>query len=84
MDRDRQAPSIMVTAGGLDQRVSVWQPAKWVARLREQGGYADPATDSKLIFLPTMNKGHFYSGSGDTTGDYTDNGFTSTHSLVNA
>ncbi|KAI8324922.1 hypothetical protein GQ54DRAFT_239469, partial [Martensiomyces pterosporus] len=30
----KRAPSILVTAGGQDQRVSVWQPAKWVARLR--------------------------------------------------
>ncbi|KAJ1755671.1 hypothetical protein LPJ77_006870 [Coemansia sp. RSA 2523] len=84
MGADRQMPSILVTAGGLDQRVSVWQPAKWVARLREQGGYADSASASKLLFLPTMNKGHFYSESGNTTGDYAGNGFANAHSLVNA
>ncbi|KAJ2164459.1 hypothetical protein GGH15_003916 [Coemansia sp. RSA 562] len=84
MGADRQMPSILVTAGGLDQRVSVWQPAKWVALLREQGGYADSATASKLLFLPTMNKGHFYSESGNTTGDYAGNGFANAHSLVNA
>ncbi|KAJ1738765.1 hypothetical protein LPJ58_007181, partial [Coemansia sp. RSA 1591] len=84
MGADSQMPSILVTAGGLDQRVSVWQPAKWVALLREQGGYADSATASKLLFLPTMNKGHFYSESGNTTGDYAGNGFANAHSLVNA
>ncbi|KAJ2161577.1 hypothetical protein GGF46_001347 [Coemansia sp. RSA 552] len=59
-----KAPSILVTAGGQDQRVSAWQPAKWVARLRTTGGYSrkgslDGNTTAKLLFMAHMDAGHF-------------------------
>ncbi len=50
----RQAyPPLMVTAGLNDPRVTYWEPAKWVARLREL------KTDShELIFKIHMGAGH--------------------------
>ncbi|KAJ2713856.1 hypothetical protein H4R19_002040 [Coemansia spiralis] len=79
-------PSILVTAGGQDQRVSVWQPAKWVARLRSRGGYSaavppgEPGR-AKLLFVPRMDQGHFHSDSDSGSGD--DNSI-SAHALRNA
>ncbi|KAJ2768287.1 hypothetical protein IWQ57_003602, partial [Coemansia nantahalensis] len=75
-------PSILVTAGGQDQRVSIWQPAKWVARLRSRGGYsaAVPAGEScraKLLFVPRMEEGHFHA-------DNDDGGSVAAYSLRNA
>ncbi len=47
-------PMILVTAGLNDPRVSYWEPAKWVARLRAT------KTDSNLLLLKTnMGAGHF-------------------------
>jgi len=46
-------PAMMVTAGVSDPRVTYWEPAKWVARLRAL------KTDDKLIILRTnMEAGH--------------------------
>ena len=46
-------PPIMVTAGLNDPRVTYWEPAKWVARLREM------KTDSNELILKTnMGAGH--------------------------
>ncbi|WP_281174841.1 S9 family peptidase [Kiloniella litopenaei] len=46
-------PNILVTAGLTDPRVTYWEPAKWVARLREL------KTDSNhLIFKTNMSAGH--------------------------
>ena len=44
----------MLATGGLnDPRVGFWEPAKWVARLREQ------KTDDNLLLLKTeMGAGH--------------------------
>ena len=47
-------PNILVTAGLNDPRVSYWEPAKWVARLRAS------KTDHHLLLLKTnMGSGHF-------------------------
>jgi oligopeptidase B len=47
-------PDILVTAGLNDPRVSYWEPAKWVARLRAS------RTDHHLLLLKTnMGSGHF-------------------------
>jgi oligopeptidase B len=47
-------PNILVTAGLNDPRVSYWEPAKWVAKLRRL------KTDSNLLLLKTnMGAGHF-------------------------
>ena len=46
-------PHILATAGLTDPRVTYWEPAKWVARLREH------KTDSNLVLLRTnMDAGH--------------------------
>ena len=46
-------PAMMVTAGVSDPRVTYWEPAKWVARLRAH------KTDGNLIILRTnMEAGH--------------------------
>ena len=46
-------PNILVTAGLTDPRVTYWEPAKWVARLRAN------KTDNNLLLLKTnMQAGH--------------------------
>lgn len=50
----RQAyPPLMVTAGLNDPRVTYWEPAKWVAKLRERKTDTHP-----LIFKTNMGAGH--------------------------
>jgi Protease II len=47
-------PNMLVTAGLNDPRVSYWEPAKWVAKLRAM------KTDNNLLLLKTnMGSGHF-------------------------
>lgn len=46
-------PPLMVTAGLNDPRVTYWEPAKWVARLREL-----KTDDNELIFKTNMGAGH--------------------------
>ncbi len=47
-------PPILVTAGVSDPRVTYWEPAKWVAKLR------DTKTDDNVLLLKTnMSSGHF-------------------------
>ncbi len=46
-------PPLMVTAGLNDPRVTYWEPAKWVARLREL-----KTDDNALIFKTNMGAGH--------------------------
>jgi oligopeptidase B len=51
--RAQDYPPIMVTAGLNDPRVTYWEPAKWVARLREM------KTDANELILKTnMGAGH--------------------------
>ncbi len=46
-------PAMLVLAGLTDPRVTYWEPAKWVARLREM------KTDDNVLFLKTnMEAGH--------------------------
>jgi oligopeptidase B len=47
-------PAMLVTAGLNDPRVSYWEPAKWVAKLRAS------KTDEHMLLLKTnMGSGHF-------------------------
>jgi oligopeptidase B len=52
--RPREYPLMLVTAGLNDPRVSYWEPAKWVAKLRVA------KKDSNALLLKTnMGSGHF-------------------------
>ncbi len=47
-------PAMLVTAGVSDPRVTYWEPAKWVAKLRTM------KTDNNILMLRTnMTSGHF-------------------------
>ena len=46
-------PAMLVTAGLNDPRVTYWEPAKWVARLRELG-----TGDAPLLLKTNMGAGH--------------------------
>ncbi len=66
----RAYPMMLVTAGLNDPRVSYWEPAKWVAKLRAL------KTDSNVLLLKTdMGSGHFgpsgrYEGIKEVAVDY--------------
>jgi oligopeptidase B len=66
----REYPTMLVTAGLNDPRVSFWEPAKWVAKLRAL------KTDSNVLLLKTdMGSGHFgpsgrYEGIKEVAFDY--------------
>jgi len=66
----REYPTMLVTAGLNDPRVSYWEPAKWVAKLRAL------KKDSNVLLLKTdMGSGHFgpsgrYEGIRETAFDY--------------
>jgi oligopeptidase B len=50
----KEYPSMLVTAGLNDPRVSYWEPAKWAAKLRAM------KTDRHILLLKTnMGSGHF-------------------------
>ncbi|MDF1595556.1 MAG: S9 family peptidase [Acidimicrobiia bacterium] len=49
----REYPPLLVTAGLTDPRVTYWEPAKWVAKLR-----ATKTTDSLLVMRTRMGAGH--------------------------
>ncbi len=52
--RAQEYPPMLVTAGLNDPRVGYWEPAKWVAKLR------DTKTDDNELLLKTeMGSGHF-------------------------
>ena len=47
-------PPMYVTAGISDPRVTWWEPARWVARLREAR-----TNDAALLLRTNMESGHF-------------------------
>merc|ERR1712226_904147 len=50
-------PNMLVTGGFHDSRVGYWQPAKFIAKMRE---YSDRnATDHLLLLRTYMHAGHF-------------------------
>ncbi len=49
----RPRPAILATAGLADPRVTYWEPAKWVARLRERA-----VDDTPLLLKTNMEAGH--------------------------
>jgi oligopeptidase B len=49
----KEYPPLLATAGLNDPRVSYWEPAKWVARLR-----ATKAGSSRLLLKTEMGAGH--------------------------
>ena len=51
--RAQHYPPLLVTAGLNDPRVTYWEPAKWVARLREL-----KLGDSELLLKTNMGAGH--------------------------
>jgi len=51
--RDANYPALLVTTGFHDSQVQYWEPAKWVARLREHQRSADP-----ILLWTNMDAGH--------------------------
>jgi oligopeptidase B len=51
--RAQAYPPLLVTAGLNDPRVTYWEPAKWVAKLREL-----KTNDNELLFKTNMGAGH--------------------------
>jgi oligopeptidase B len=47
-------PNILATAGLTDPRVTYWEPAKWIAKLRT----CNTAKDSKILLYINMKAGH--------------------------
>ncbi len=51
--RAQAYPHILVTAGVSDPRVTYWEPAKWVAKLREM-----KTDDNRLLLKTNLSAGH--------------------------
>ncbi len=49
----RPYPAILATGGLSDARVTYWEPAKWVARLR-----AETTSDAPILLKMNMEAGH--------------------------
>ncbi|MEP1095529.1 MAG: S9 family peptidase [Cyclobacteriaceae bacterium] len=51
--KEKEYPNLLVTTGLFDSQVQYWEPAKWVAKLR------DKKTDNNLLIMDTnMDAGH--------------------------
>jgi oligopeptidase B len=51
--KEQNYPNLMVTSGLHDSQVQYFEPAKWVARLRDRR-----TDDNRLIFHTNMDAGH--------------------------
>ncbi|WPX97154.1 S9 family peptidase [Candidatus Bandiella woodruffii] len=51
--KKQKYPNLFVTAGLSDPRVTYWEPAKWVAKLR-----ADKTDDNIIVLITNMDAGH--------------------------
>ena len=51
--RSQEYPHLLVTTGYHDSQVQYWEPAKWVAKLREH-----KTDDNSLLFYTEMDAGH--------------------------
>jgi oligopeptidase B len=51
--RDRKYPNVLVTTGLHDSQVQYWEPAKWVAKLRDHN-----QGDSMILLKTNMDAGH--------------------------
>jgi oligopeptidase B len=49
----KEYPAMLVTTGYHDSQVQYWEPAKWVARLRDK-----KTGDNLLVFKINMDYGH--------------------------
>lgn len=56
MSRKKKYPAMLVTAGLNDPRVAYWEPAKWVAKIRDLKENSD---DTPLYLKTDMSAGHF-------------------------
>ena len=50
---DQAYPNVLVTSGVSDPRVTYWEPAKWVARLRDHN-----TADTRIAMYMNMGAGH--------------------------
>jgi oligopeptidase B len=55
----KRYPHILVTAGLNDPRVSYWEPAKWVARMRYEAAQPGAPQSGLLLLKTNMGAGHF-------------------------
>ena len=53
----KRYPSMLITAGLNDPRVAYWEPAKWVAHLREKK--TNTEEENPIYFKTDMSTGHF-------------------------
>ncbi|MFT6136406.1 MAG: oligopeptidase B [Cyclobacteriaceae bacterium] len=50
---EQDYPNMLVTTGYFDSQVQYWEPAKWVAKLRDK-----KTDDNLLLFHTNMDAGH--------------------------
>ena len=57
--KDAKLPHLLIKAGLNDPRVQYWEPAKWVAKLRDRQKDFSKEKQSMIIFDCKMGSGHF-------------------------
>ncbi|MDZ7713316.1 MAG: prolyl oligopeptidase family serine peptidase [Rhodovibrio sp.] len=56
--RPRAYPHVLATAGIADPRVTYWEPAKWVARLRANQTGPNRTEQGQILLHTNMQAGH--------------------------